>query len=175
MDTVVLTVLQASAWMAAIAALFFVSRQLKLATKSYIDLHDWNRRNAAQTLFFDFNLNFSMTGVQSALNYTNLKLPVEVDALQAKFNDHPQLQIDIAKLLNFFECLAVGIQNGVYDKQIIELGFKGLMQHGWLVFQNYIRYRQVETIYGSWETFVKVIHRWEAEEKAFQERQHTGK
>jgi hypothetical protein len=175
MDAVVLALLQAGAWMAAIAGLFFVSRQLKLATKSYIDLHDWNRRNAAQTLFFDFNLNFSMTGVQSALNYTNLNLPIEVEALLQKFSEHPQLQLDVAKLLNFFECLAVGIQNGVYDKQIIEVGFKGLMQHGWLVFKNYIEFRQRGTIYKSWETFTKVIHAWEAEEKAFQERQHTGK
>lgn len=174
MDAVILVTLQAAAWLATVTGLFYVSRQLQIATKSYVNLHEWNRRNAAQTLFFDFNLNFSMTGVQLAIDYTNLKQPIEVNVLVDKFKENKQLQLDVAKLLNFFECLAVGIQNGVYDKQIIEVGFKGLMQHGWLVFQNYIKYRQVDTMYKSWETFGKVIHAWEMEEKAFQERQRTG-
>ena len=175
MDAIfVMTMLQAMAWLATISGLFFVARQLRLARKSYVDLHDWNRRNAAQTLFWSFNSGFSFAGVQDALDYANVMQPLEVDYLQKKFSENKQLQLDVSKLLNFFECLCVGVQNGVYDRQIIETGFKGLLMHGWLVFKKHIEFRQNTTPYKSWETFAKFAHRWEAETKSLTLRAETG-
>ena len=101
--------------------LFYAGKQLSLTLQVQKQNHDWNRRNAAQQATLDYPA--KVTGAEKlnkALKYSVAKEPIPLATIAEKFEEDEELRIICHRLLNYYESLAVGVEQLVYDETVIK-------------------------------------------------------
>ena len=96
---------------------YLTIRQLKLNAKIYQDDHDWKRRDASNKIIQQINEcpdNVRLNDIfQLSTNYT----PIELKLIEKKIKEDYTVQNSIHKVLNDYEGIAVGINQGLYDEE----------------------------------------------------------
>ena len=151
------------------------TEQLRAAYEINEADHDWNRRIASQDALKEYNQSTISSGLQlqSEFNYLSHTESIPLEKIEERFNNHPNLQLKLHQLLNFYEGLARGIFHNVYDEKIIKAARYNAMKKAFRAFNSYIESRRKNLSPDAWSDLELLINQWKADEKnKIKEAQH---
>lgn len=136
METTILTGI--SAFLLALTVLY-AAREVKLLRVQHQDNHDWNRRLAAQQAVREYKeIQFMVEALSVHFDYHHRKEGIPTLDFEAKLKEIAGLQSNLHTVLNYFEGLARGIRQGIYDEELIRVAFRGHMLRVYESFRYYI-------------------------------------
>lgn len=142
------------------------TEQLRTAYKINESDHDWNRRKAAQDALKEYNQSIISIELQSEFDYLNCVESIPLKKIEEGFNKHQNLRAELHKLLNFYEGLARGIFQKVYDEEVIKAARYNAMKKVFRAFNSYITHRREKSSsLFAWSDLESLLVRWKADEK----------
>jgi hypothetical protein len=155
--------------------LLFTSRQLRLLRKTYVDLHDWNRRKAAQDASHEWQ-GYADDAVllENTFHFREKQGVVDLAALLATFSTDTKAQASLHRILNYFEAIANGTRNGVFDEPIIRDAFCGVFDLHAQRFGAYIDHRRSHGAPKAWIEMEDLSQKWQREDRSRVARASTG-
>lgn len=158
--------LQAVSTVAVVIALLFTARQIRIASSTYHDLHEWNRRKAAQDAISEYRLlSEDVVLLDRAFKTLSASKPLSLQQILEAFEADARVRVSVHKLLNYFENLANGIRHHVLNEQIIKSYFRTNMAMYFREFEAYIRYERGSGFARVWLELEETIRRWEEGER----------
>jgi len=138
--------------------------QLQAAYNIHAANHDWNRRVAAQAALGEYNQSVLSSALQSEFDYLNCREAIPLSKIEAGFANQPNLQKELHQLLNYYESLARGVFQNIYDEQVIKTGRRSAMIRALRAFNSYIDSRRKNSSPNAWTELESLVARWVAEE-----------
>lgn len=160
-----------SAILLAISVLY-AGHQIKLLRRQHQDNHDWNRRLAAQQTIGEYREIQSMVeAVSEHFDYHDRTEGIPLEDFQKKFKETPGLQSRLHSVINYFEGLARGVRQGIYDEEVVRVSFKGHMMRVHESFKYYIEGRRRKLHNPKiWVELEEVADAWRKEQRAIDPR-----
>jgi hypothetical protein len=149
-------------------------QQLKFIHQVHLADHDWHRRMSAQNALKEYNQSILLNGLQSKFDYLNRKEPVPLSEVETAFAESSDLQSELHKLLNFYESLARGIFQEIYDEEVIKSARRSSMVEALNAFRSYIDNRRAKLSPNSWIDLEAIVAKWVLEEKGISHRVSTS-
>lgn len=154
---------------------YLTIRQLRLNTKVFQDDHDWKRRDASTKIIQQINEcphNVRLNDIfQLSTNYT----PIKLKRIESKIAEDFTVQNSIHKVLNDYEGIAVGINQGLYDEEVIKNLREYAMTRVCTNFEEYIDKRRKTHVIDAWNDYENLINKWRELKMKPQIRKQTGK
>jgi len=147
--------------------------QLQAAYKINAADHDWNRRMASQTALKEYNQSILSSGLQSEFDYLNCTESIPLAKIQEGFKKHLDLQKELHQLLNFYEGLARGVFQNIYDDEVIKAGRCSPMMKALRAFSSYIESRRKTSSPTAWTDLESLVAQWVLDEKGKTQRSPT--
>ena len=168
-------ILQLLTFLTAGVGLFFATRQLRFLVASYRDLHDWNRRKAAQ----DAIEKYRDVQEENLLLHDKFRVmesndPIPLSDIQAECAGDAGVRTALHRRLNYFEALAVGCRQGVYDEDVVRVALEDMFGRSITQFKAYIDHRRGVGQKNVWREFEQLAEKWEAAREARPPRPLTG-
>ncbi len=101
----------------------------------------WNKKKATMDALLQLYKNKGTGLASKHFNLTNNSLQYSIEEILKKFNETPGLQVDLHRLLNKYEQLALGVECGVFDEDMVKSKRK-TMDKLVFMFRQYIDYRR---------------------------------
>ena len=142
--------------------LYLTVRQLVLLTRSYRDLHDWNRRKAAQDAVKHFIMSQkdNIIILDDAFSIMSSKDPIPLETVQKKCKESPAVRSALHSRLNYFEHLAIGVREGVLDESVIRRAFEPMFKRSVRQFKPYIEHRRATGSRNAFMDLEALITEW---------------
>lgn len=163
-----------------ISGLVYAGLQLKHARKhleTSIKIHgadhDWHRRLAAQNTLKEYNQSTITSRLQKEFNYLNRKEAIPLAEVEEKLSSNSELQNELHQLLNYYEGLARGVFQQVYDEEVVKAGRRGAMIKALRAFGSYIEDRRAKFSPKAWSDLEALVAKWILEEKGRNSREST--
>ncbi len=148
-------------------SVLYAARQLKALQQIHRDNHDWNRRKAAQDATLSL---FEGWGQQELLNteldYIRRRDAIPITEIDEKCKTNPELLRAIHNCLNFYEALARGVLQQVFDSDIIKGTSRGVMKQNLHNFGPYIQRRRDTGSERAWIDTEQLLKIWQQEDDA---------
>ena len=124
--------------------------------------HDWNRRLAAQEALRHFNYSLLDSPLREKFDYLTLKRAIPLQEILEAFNQNATLRSNAHQLLNYYESLARGINQGIFDEEVIKVARKNAMSMNVIAFQHYITDRRTISP-KAWLELTDIVQKWKDE------------
>ena len=125
---------------AGILATWIEIHTLRIAQK---DNHDWQRRQSAQNRLAD---NAGLLSIKSELAAylpdNHRQGGLNKNQLDTLFEQNPELKTNIRVLLNYYESLCRGINQGIYDETVVRIALRGSIIGIYRSYQYYVSERR---------------------------------
>ena len=168
-------IIRATTLLVVIVSAYLTIKQLRLNAVIFQDDHEWKRRNASNEIIQQINEcehNIRLNDIfQLSTNYTPLKL----DLIEDKIQEDHTVQNSIHKVLNDYEGLAVGINQGLYDEEVIRYLREYAMTRVYANLEEYINKRRLTHTMDAWKNYHNLIKKWNAPKMESKFRQRTGR
>lgn len=156
--------LQAATLLAVVVGLGFTFYQVRLLRKSYVDLHDWNRRKAAQ----DAVERIEVISRDTPLLHQKFRIltentPIPLQDILRECENDDAVRVAINRRLNYFQSLAIGMEQRVFDKAIIRRSYENIFRRTHNQFKEYIEHRRDIGGRETWRDFVNTTGQWETD------------
>ena len=148
-------------------SVLYAARQVQLLRRQHEDNHDWNRRLAAQQTILEYREIQSMVETMSEhFDFHNRTEGIPVADFEAKFKEVNHLQSRLHTVLNYFEALARGVRQDIYDEKVIKNSFRGHMIRVYESFKYYIESRRRKLHNPKiWVELEELSESWRKEER----------
>lgn len=148
--------------------------QISETRRIHQENHDWNRRLAAQEALRAYNYSLLSSPLQDVFDYLNVSEPIPLAKLTEEFANNPKLQPDLHQLLNYYEGLARGIHQSLFDEEIVKSARKNAMMMAEKAFTNYLDKRRENVNPHAWRELSSLISRWRSQDNHVPTRAQTG-
>jgi hypothetical protein len=139
-------------------------RNLEYIAETHRQNHVWNRAYAAQEALRFYNYSTLSGPLQDRFNFRNFHDPIPLQTLLDAFEEETSLQADLHQLLNFYEGLARGINQGIFDESVVRAGRGNAMIRAERAFFAYIDYRRRNVSERAWAELSDIAARWRADQ-----------
>lgn len=92
------------------------------------------------------------------LDTTDDVKPLSFEIIQKEIRKHPKIKGEIHTLLNYYESIIRGINNGLYNQKMVEDWGANRMKRAYRKFQRYIKERQINNP-KAWELLSKYMEK----------------
>lgn len=153
----------------------FVALSLLYTGKQLKANHDWNRRKAAQdaTLMY-CQVVTGMRSLDDHFSFMTRTDPIPCSEINPVLEEYPEVRASIRDLLNYYEALARGVIQGVYDEEVMRASKRSAAFKAYDKLMPYIR--QQRKIFSSptlWDHFESLVSKWRREEAVLENRPLT--
>lgn len=146
--------------------LLYTAKQLKAN-------HDWNRRKTAQEATRQYHSIRNKNIVNDKLHYLTRTDQIPLDEINGLCEEFQELRQSIHALLNYFESIARGVNQGIYDEEVIKEASESIMIRAFDKFYPYIQKRR-EKQPTAWIQLETITAKWKYEKQPAYTRKHTG-
>lgn len=159
--------IQAVALLLLAGTLFFTGRQVSAAATELRANHDWHRRIAAQDALMQQRQHVLDSGLlEKEFQHTTTRDPIPLEKINSAINALPELRRALHSYLNYYEALARGVRQAVYDEEIIKAGCRGIMTRNWIRFGHYIAHRRNAGSPKAWLETELLLNQWQKQDGA---------
>lgn len=137
-------------------------RELKTLNRHQAENHDWHRRVAAQEALSKFNYSILSSPLQVSFDFLNLNDPIPIQSIEEELKKNPNLQNELHELLNYYEGLARGINQGILDETVVKTGRRTEVERCEKAFREYIFKRRGFNP-RAWRQLTNIAERWRSE------------
>lgn len=140
---------------------------LEHTAASHEQEYRWRRKIAAQEALSSYSSSVVLSDLQKQLNYLDIgrRGCIDLDEIEEKLEANPDLRADLHRLLNYYEALARGVLQGLYDDDVIKAGRRGAMNRAYTGFECYILERRKNGSPNAWSDFEALILKWDEAEQ----------
>lgn len=173
---------------------FLAFMQLKHNKEELKSNHDWNRRQLALTEIIKHrkDVTESIKKLNSSINYRERKNAYSLNEIHKHLcgnecfdgnmlsatENGGEIKHNIFIILNYYEYLCIGIENGVFDETIIKDSIKGALLKANKLFGEYISHLRTERHTGNKNLFIKqelIAKKWiEQDSEKLRDREKTA-
>lgn len=138
--------------------------------------HDWNRRYKSMEALAAATDQSRIADLQilnKCLKYSDSYEPIQLDLIDSKVEENPQLLHILLNRLNIFELYAIGVFNGVYDEEVMKHAVEAVMDRAYFRFENFIK-RRKESNSTYCEHFESIVIKWRNDKRKVIPRRKTA-
>jgi len=150
--------------------------QLRLLYFTYRDLHDWNRRKAAldavEKVVNELAEDTPLLEENFQIMVKSDEIPIE--QVRQKCDTNPKVRTALHRRLNYLECLAIGVDQGVLDEMVIEKAFEPVYNRTVTQFKRYLEHRRNTGFADAWVILERLSLKWQDKKRSHAVRQPTG-
>lgn len=150
------------------------SREIHALNQHHSDYHDWHRRHATQEALRYYNYSLLSSPLQTSFDYLNSAESISVTQIEERFKENPNLLSDLHQLLNSYEALARGVNQGIFDEDVLKSARRNAMVRCERSFRNYIEMRRQNISPRAWIEFSYITQKWSSEITSVEVRPLTG-
>ena len=137
--------------------------QLEKIQETHRQNHDWERRIAAQSAVNEYSSVVDTKDLKSEFDYLNRTDVIPLAELQGAFERCSDMQGSLNKMLNYYERLARGVRQGIYDEELIKAARLTAMKKVLRVFGPYIEHRRKEFSPNAWADLDALVDEWKVQ------------
>ena len=157
-----------------LGGVFYAGRQLHILRATLCGDHDLKRRIAAQDALKELTNRVEYRQIlERHFHYIDSDEPISLDVIQKTLEKEPDLKIILADLLNYYEMLARGVWQGIYDELVIEDAQRIQMQKIYSTFSIYIK-EQRKNNAEIWCRMESLVNEWAHQKTKSSQRNKTG-
>lgn len=149
-------------------------KNIELTKEIHKDNHDWNRRIASQNVINSFRNQNKTKELRESLGKIDINDAIPLKTILAKFETDLDLQGYIHSVLNTFEGFSRGVNQGIYDEEVMKTALVGTMIRYFNCFRPYIVHiRKVRNpeLFSEYEGLINV---WKTELNKTEPRNKIG-
>jgi len=151
--------------LAIVVTVIYAALQFKRTAIIHEQNLEWSKRIETSKKLDDYNRLDSALFLNKKFKLIGRKHPLSVDVIKKVINEDSKVAVHVNRLLNYYEALAIGIENNIYDEIFIKSTRRGAMIRTFISFEDYIKYDRKEgnkpLTYIKYE---KLIKKWVDEE-----------
>ena len=156
-----------------LGGVFYAGRQLHILRATLCGNHDLKRRIAAQDALKELTDRVKYRHIlERHFHYIDSDEPISLDIIQRKLEKYPDLKIILEDLLNYYEMLARGVWQGIYDELVIEDAQRIQMQKIYSTFSIYIKEKRKNNV-EIWCRMEALVNDWAHQETKSTQRKKT--
>lgn len=155
-------------------SVLLLARQIKMLLLAHADNHEWNRRIATANAISQIR-EINVYSLNEAFSYMSRQRPLSLQEINSAFEERPNLQPDLHKLLNLYEGLANGLFLGIYDEATIRAHRESAMTRALANFGSYIKYRRDCGSKMAWVGYERLVRKWTDEIASQHHKPPTGR
>lgn len=146
----------------ATVGLYLTVRQLRLLTQSYRDLHDWNRRKAAQDALDRFvtTQEENTALLDQVFSILSSNDPIPLDKVREECERQHPVRAALHRRLNYFEHLTIGVREGVLDESILRRACEPVFKRCVRQFRPYMDHRRESGSKDAWTELEALSMEW---------------
>lgn len=167
-------ILSATSVIILLTGLIYAGRQINLMKATLRDEHDLKRRIAAQEAINSLSdrVNYRQI-LEQYFNYVSIGKPVLLEKINEVMKSEPNIKVLLADFLNYYEMLARGVAQGIYDEEVITDARKSPMIDTFDAFHFYIEELRKESplVFCRMEA---LVNKWKHEMTNGNDRPKTG-
>ena len=152
-----------------------MARQLERAAKIHKEVLEWNKRIETRKKLDDYTRLESAFQLNEHFAFIREKHTIPRQEILKKIDEDHQVQIHMNRLLNFYESLANGVANHIYDEDLIKSSRKTSMMRTFTSFKDYIYWYRNEIHPRAYTMYEKLIEKWISEENKTETLKALGK
>ena len=160
---------------AIVASAIYVALQFRRAAKIHEQNLEWNKRIENRKKLDDYNRLDSALYLNERFKFVGRKHSVPIDEITKAIEDDHQVEVHLSRLLNYYEAIALGIENNFYDEYIVKSTRRGAMIRTFTAFEEYIAYDRREHSPMTYIKYEAIVKKWIDEERKEQGLPPTGK
>lgn len=127
---------------------------------------EWNKRIETRKKLDDYNRFDSTIFLNEKFRYIGKKHSIEFNVIEEQINKDLEVVVHLNRLLNYYEALANGVDNHIYDEHLIRSSRRGAMIRTYTAFKEYIEHdRREEGSTKAWSCFETLITTWVNEDR----------
>ncbi len=143
-------------------------RQVNAVYETLKANHEWNRRKAAQDALLQRPQRVSNSKLLDEtfryLDTTSDQFPLEV--VKEACQKNPEVKRALHSFLNYYEGLARGVQQEVYDDEVVRIACRGIMKRTLERYRGYIADRRKMSPHKeAWTQMEKLCKKWDEKEE----------
>ena len=149
--------------------------EIKAIVETHRENHDFQRRIAAQDAINQFNFSSLSAELGTKFGYFEHNLPISIKEIRKVFDASEENRSKLIMLLRHYEGLARGINQGIYDEEVVKSALRRTILRVSRAFSLYIEQRRIEL--GNpklWKEFTDLGDRWLSEDTIIESRPKTG-
>jgi hypothetical protein len=143
--------------------LLYSAKQISSLKKTHQEALDWNRRIEAKKALQTASEKIASTiKLYEALPMRDSQETIPRAEIERVIEERPDLHVLLSDMLNWYESLASGILQRVYDEEVIKIARRGDMIRCFDRYKNYIHFIR-GTAPRIWEDMEHMAEKWRAE------------
>jgi hypothetical protein len=121
---------------------------------------EWNKKSLTINILKELReIKFDETK-QIFFEYTNYGTEIPLGEILKAIEKNPVIKTEIVAYLNHHSGIAIGINQGLYDDEIVNKSRKNSFLQVYTEFKNYIYYRREVSNENAWIDFEKLVIKW---------------
>jgi hypothetical protein len=147
-----------------VPGLVFAGYQIYQSTLIQRENHAWNMKvSAQQAVAATHEVDFKMQ-LETELPFIRTSERLSIEVIHKKLDDKPELVAILHRLLNVYESYARGIDQKIYDEEVIKDSRGIVMIKMYDVFIEYVEFRRQQDHPAIWDKFEKMTNKWRVED-----------
>lgn len=144
---------------------FLTFIQVKKIKERQKEDYDWNKRIEAQKALEGFPRREAQK-LRTVFGYeTNKDYTISLEKIEKKFEEDSEVKSSLGIYLDFFEGIACGVNQKIYDEPVIKTNYKTAMIRAYYRFQNYIRKGRGNDFSSLYSELENLVKKWESNDK----------
>jgi hypothetical protein len=142
-------------------ALIAIVVQAWLVWRVYKKSHDWNRRIETQRYINSYNRLEVVFALDKEFHHITKRQAIPLLEILNKIEDNRELRLYLFRLLNYHEELAIGLNMGIYDEEIVKENSEDVIRKTYVNFSEFIKYLQAEDGRDVYKRYQELVESWE--------------
>ena len=149
-------------------SLLYLGLQFKRSAKIHEQNLEWQKRIETRKKLDDYNRLDSAQFLNEHLKFISRKHPIPVDEINDCIKTSHEIVVHLSRLLNYYEAIAIGIENNIYNEELVKVTRKNAMISTFTSFEDYIKYDRREDNPSAYIKFENLIKQWIGEDRKTQ-------
>ena len=141
---------------------------LEQSAKAQEAENTWNQQIAAQSALSEYGTSVELSLLQEKFDYLSIGQvgTIPLDKILNEIEADPNVRTDLHKLLNYYEKIARGVLQGLYDGEVVKAARRGAMTRALRGFASYVDHRREVGSPKAWCDLQTLVEEWEGQQVA---------
>lgn len=148
-----------------VATAIYAVRQFRRSADIHQQNLEWNKRIETKRKLDDYNMINSTIYLMKTFHHIKTKHAIEYKTVAAELAKDDEAVVHLNELLSYYESLASGIENHLYDEHLVKTSRRATMIRTYTAFKEYIEHDRIERDSKLWICLEALVTKWMNEER----------
>jgi hypothetical protein len=148
-----------------VVAIIYTAYQFRRSANIHRDNLEWSKRIETRKKLDDHNLFESAKYLNDKFGYVRDNNPIQYTRIEEEFNKDNAVDVHLSILMNYYESIAIGIDNHIYDELLVKASRKTAMMQIYDSFRSFVEFHRRNGSPRCFTRYEALINKWREEDR----------